>query len=69
MLHSLGLSHLLVEGPPLTSPWIVPPEEPQTTAGVALALDDYRYMLSELLNTFKVPETRTRLVDHNSQYH
>ncbi len=62
VLHFLGPSHLLVEGPPpSTSPWVVPQEEPQGTAGAALALDDY--MLSELLYACKVPETRTRLLD------
>lgn len=67
MLHSLGLSHLLVEGPPpSTSSWVVHLEEPQSTAGAALALDDY--MLSELLDALKVPETCTRLVDHSSQF-
>ncbi len=40
--------------------------EPQGTAGVALALDDY--MLWELLDAFKVPETCTRLVNHTSQF-
>ncbi len=70
VLHSLGLGHLLVEGPPPTSPWVVLPNEPQSsefsTAGTALALHDY--ILSEFLDAFKVPETRTRLVDHTSQF-
>ncbi len=54
VLHSLNLSHFLVEGPPLTSSlWMVPSEGPQGASGMALASDDC--ILAEILQSFKVP--------------
>ncbi len=65
LLHSLGLSYLLVEGPPPSNfPSVVPPGELQGSK--SLGFNDY--MLLELLDTFKVPYALIRLVDHTSQF-
>ncbi len=67
VLRSLNLDHLLVEGPPpSTSPWSLQPEEPQGSHGASLALDDH--ILMEILNAFQVPEPKSRIVDHSSQF-
>ncbi len=67
VLRTVSMPDLLVRGlPPPSSPWALLPDEPQDNWSVALALDDH--ILQELLNAFKAPEPRTRLVEQNSSF-
>ncbi len=67
VLCTVGVPDLLVQGlPPSSSPWALMPDEPQDNQSVALALDDH--ILQELLDAFKAPEPRSKLVEQNSSF-
>ncbi len=65
VFQTVHMPDLMVWGlPPPSSPWAVLPDDPQDNRSVALALDDH--ILQELLDAFKAPEPRTKLVKQNS---
>ncbi len=67
MLRLLNLPDLLVHGPPpSSSPWDLLPDDPQSNQSVALAFDDH--MLAVLLDVFKAPEPRVKLVEQTSLF-
>ncbi len=67
VLCTVHMPALLVRGlPPPSSPWALMPDEPQDNRSVALALDDH--ILQELLDAFKAPEPRAKLVEQNSSF-
>ncbi len=67
VLRTVGMPDLLVRGlPPPSSPWALLPDEPQDNRSVALALDDH--ILQELLDAFKAPEPRVKLVEQTSSF-
>lgn len=67
MLRVVQMPDMLVRGlPPPTSPWALLPDGPQGSQTVALALDDH--IRQELLDAFRAPEPRTRLVNQTSSF-
>ncbi len=67
VLRLVDLPDLLVHGPPPSaSPWDRLPDNPQSNQSVALAFDDH--MLTVLLDAFKAPEPRLKLVDQSLQF-
>ncbi len=67
VLRVVHMPDLLVQGlPPPSSPWALLPDNPQDNWSVALAPDDH--ILQELLDAFKAPEPRSKLVEQNSSF-
>ncbi len=67
VLQLVNLPDLLVHGsPPSSSPWDLLLDDPQSNQSVALAFDDH--MLAVLLDAFKAPEPRIKLVEQSSLF-